>query len=170
MNRSQYLRALGVKEWKLRTVHSFSKAKVSSKNFPTICFVLSFGALKFCFSDVEQTVLKKQIWGDIAKFTVGNKQAGAIQIREFCLPQHEEENIHSINLHSGLVKTIFNETKSAIFFGLRWIEIFHEMAELDHMDKKKMGISDVLLLRSVEEFLKTPLQKRQVMMILDGWR
>ena len=25
-------------------------------------------------------------------------------------------------------------------------------------------------LRSVEEFLKTPLQKRQVMMILDGWR
>ena len=61
-------------------------------------------------------------------------------------------------------------SKRVIFFGLLWAEICSEIAELRHMDKKKIGSSNVLLLRSVEEFLKTPFQKRQVMMILDGWR
>ena len=175
MNRSQYLRALGVEEWKLREVHSFAEAKtleekVSSKNSPTICYILSFGAFKLCFYEADETLLSKEIWRDIARFWMGNIQGDKIQMHEFSPPQYQEENILPINSPSGLVETIFNGTKRVIFFGLRWTEIYPEIAELGHMDKKKIGASDVLLLRSVEEFLKTPFQKRQVMVILDGWR
>ena len=61
-------------------------------------------------------------------------------------------------------------SKRVIFFGLLWTEIYSEIAELRHMEETKIGASNLLLLRSVEEFLKTPLQKRQVMTIIDGWR
>ena len=50
-----------------------------------------------------------------------------------------------------------------------WPEICDEIAELTHMNKKQIGSSNVLLLRSVEEFIKTPVLKREVM-ILDEWR
>ena len=69
-----------------------------------------------------------------------------------------------------MIETIFTESERVIFFGLVWPEICREIAELNHMDKKQIGSCNVLLLRSVEEFIKTPVQKKQVMMILDGWR
>ena len=114
--------------------------------------------------------MTKQIWRDVARFSVGNKHAEAIQTHEFNPSQYEDENLPSDNFLSRLVKTIFEKTERIIFFGLRWTETFPEMAELGHMDRKKIGSSDVLLLRSVEEFTKTPLQKRELMKIIDGWR
>ena len=174
MNRSQYLRALRVEEWKQREASSLAalpkkKEEVSSKISPIPCYVLSFGTLKLCFHEADEMLLKKQIWRDLAKFTVENTQAETIQTYEFFISYSQEQSIPLIK-PPGLIETIFMSSKRVIFFGLLWAEICSEIAELRHMDKKKIGSSNVLLLRSVEEFLKTPFQKRQVMMILDGWR
>ena len=174
MIRSQYLKALRIEEWKLRESPSLAalpekKEEVSSRISPLLCHVLSFGTLKLCFHEGDEMLLKKQIWRDLAKFTVENTQAETIQTYEFLISFSQERSIPSINPH-GLVETIFMGSKRVIFFGLLWPEIYPEISELSHMDKKKIGVSNVLLLRSVEEFLKTPSQKRQVMMILDGWR
>ena len=70
----------------------------------------------------------------------------------------------------SIIENILMGSKRVIFFGLLWAEICSEIAELRHMEEIKIGASNVLLLRSVEEFLKTPLQKREVMKILNGWR
>ena len=174
MNRSQYLKALRVEEWKLRESPSLAalpekKEEVSSKISPILCHVLSFGTLKLCFHEGDEILLKKQIWRDLAKFTVENTQAETIQTYEFLISFSQEQSIPLINPH-GLLETIFMGSKRVIFFGLLWAEICSEIAELSHMDKKKIGASNVLFLRSVEEFLKTPFQKRQMMTILDGWR
>ena len=174
MIRSQYLKALGIEEWKLRDSPSFAalpekKEEVSSKISPILCHVLSFGTLKLCFHEGDEILLKKQIWRDLAKFTVENTQAETIQTYEFLISFSQEQSIPLINPH-GLVETIFMGSKRVIFFGLLWQEIYPDISELSHMDKKKIGVSNVLLLRSAEEFLKTPSQKKQVMMILDGWR
>ena len=174
MNRSQYLKALRVEEWKLREASSLTalpkkKQEVSSKISPILCYVLSIGTLKLCFHEGDEILLKKQIWRDLAKFIVENKQAETIQTHEFLISYSQEQSIPLIN-PPGLIETIFMGSKRVIFFGLLWAEIYSEIAELRHLDKKKIGASNVLLLRSVEEFLKTPSQKRQVMMILDGWR
>ena len=114
-------------------------------------------------------LLKKQIWRDLAKFTVENTQAETIQTYEFLVSYSHEQSIPVIN-PPDLVETIFMGSKRVIFFGLLWAEICSEIAELRHIEEIKIGASNVLLLRSVEEFLKAPLQKRQVMTILDGWR
>ena len=174
MKRSQYLKALRVEEWKLRESPFLAllrekKEEVSSKISPILCHVLSFGTLKLCFHEGDEILLKKQIWRDLAKFTVVDTQAETIQIHEFLMSYSKEQSIPLIN-PPGLIETIFMGSKRVIFFGLLWPEICPEIAELSHMDQKKIGVSNVLLLGSVEEFLKTPLQKRQVMTILDGWR
>ena len=174
MIRSQYLKALRIEEWKLRESPSLAalpekKEEVSSRISPILCHVLSLGTLKFCFHEGDEMLLKKQIWRDLAKFTVENTQAQTIQTYEFLISFSQEQSIPLINPPS-LIETIFMGSKRVIFFGLLWPEIYPEISELSHMDKKKIGVSNVLLLRSVEEFLKTPSQKRQVMMILDGWR
>ena len=174
MIRSQYLKALRIEEWKLRNSPSLAalpekKEEVSSRISPILCHVLSFGTLKLCFHEGDEILLKKQIWRDLAKFTVENTQAETIQTYEFLISFSQEQSTPLINPH-GLLETIFMGSKRVIFFGLLWPEIYPEISELSHMDKKKIGVSNVLLLRSVEEFLKTPSQKRQVMMILDGWR
>ena len=174
MIRSQYLKALRIEEWKLRDSPSLAalpekKEEVSSKNSPILCHVLSFGTLKLCFHEGDEILLKKQIWRDLAKFTVVDTQAETIQIHEFLISYSQEQSIPLIN-PPGLIETIFMGSKRVIFFGLLWAEIYSEIAELRHLDKKKIGASNVLLLRSVEEFVKTPFQKRQVMTILDGWR
>ena len=174
MNRSQYLKALKVEEWKLREASSLAalpkkKEEVPPKTSPSLCYVLSFGALTLCFHEGDEILLKKQIWRDLAKFTVENTQAETIQTYEFLISFSQEQSIPLINPH-GLVETIFMGSKRVIFFGLLWPEIYPEISELSHMDKKKIGVSNVLLLRSVEEFLKTPMQKRQVMTIIDRWR
>ena len=168
------MKALGIEEWKLRDSPSFAalpekKEEVFSKISPILCHVLSFGTLKLCFHEGDEILLKKQIWRDLAKFAVEITQAETIQTYEFLISFSQEQSIPLINPH-GLVETIFMGSKRVIFFGLLWPEIYPEISELSHMDKKKIGVSNVLLLRSVEEFLKTPSQKRQVMMILDGWR
>jgi len=168
------LKALRIEEWKLRESPSLAalpekKEEVSSKSSPILCHVLSFGTLKLCFHEGDEILLKKQIWRDLAKFTVENTQAETIQTYQFLISFSQEQSIPLINPH-GLVETIFMGSKRVIFFGLLWPEIYPEISELNHMDNKKIGVSNVLLLRSVEEFLKTPSQKRQVMMILDGWR
>jgi len=174
LNKSQYLKALKVEEWKLREASSLDalpekKEEVSLKKLPILCYVLSFGTLKLCFHEGDEILLKKQIWRDLAKFTVENTQAETIQTYEFFISYSEEQSIPVIN-PPGLVETIFMGSKRVIFFGLLWAEICSEINELRHMEKIKIGASNVLLLRSVEEFLKTPLQKRQVMTIIDGWR
>ena len=174
MNRSQYLKALKVEEWKLREASSLDalpekKEEVSSKTSPIFCYVLSFGTLKLCFHEGDEILLKKQIWRDLAKFTTENREAETIQTYEFLVSYSREQSIPVIN-PPGLVETIFMGSKRVIFFGLLWAEICSEIAELRHMEDIKIGTSNVLLLRSVEEFLKTPLQKRQVMTIIDGWR
>ena len=174
MNRSQYLKALKVEDWKLREASSLDappdkKGKVSSKTSPILCYVLSVGTLKLCFHGGDEILLKKQIWRDLAKFTAENTQAETIQSYEFLVSYSQEQSIPVIN-PPGLVETIFMGAKRVIFFGLLWAEICSEIAELRHMEGIKIGASNVLLLRSVEEFLKTPLQKRQVMTIIDGWR
>ena len=174
MNRSQYLKALKVEEWKLREAASLDappkkKEEVSSRTSPILCYVLSFGTLKLCFHEVDEMLLKKQIWRDLAKFTAENTQAETIQTYEFLVSYSKEQSIPVIN-PPGLFETIFTGSKRVIFFGLLWAEICSEIAELSHMEEIKIGASNVLLLRSVEEFLKTPLQKRQVMTIIDGWR
>ena len=174
MNRSQYLKALKVEEWKLREAFSLDaplekKEEVSSKTSPILCHVLSFGALKLCFHEGDEMLLKKQIWRDLAKFTFENTQAETIQTYEFFVSYSQEQSIPAIN-PPGFVETIFTGSKRVIFFGLLWTEICSEINEIRHMEEIKIGASNVLLLRSVEEFLKTPLQKRQVMTIIDGWR
>ena len=174
MNRSQYLKALKVEEWRLREASSLhplprKKEEVSSKTSPILCYVLSFGTLKLCFHEGDEILLKKQIWRDLAKFTVGNTQAETIQTYEFFVSYSQEQSIPAIN-PPGFVETIFTGSKRVIFFGLLWTEICSEINEIRHMEEIKIGASNVLLLRSVEEFLKTPLQKRQVMTIIDGWR
>ena len=174
MKGSQYLKAFRVEEWKLRESPFLAllpekKEEVSSKISSILCHVLSFGTLKLCFHEGDETLLRKQIWRDLAKFTVENKQAETIQTHEFLISYSQEQSIPLIN-PPGLIETIFMGSKRVIFFGLLWPEICPEIAELSHMDQKKIGVSNVLLLGSVEEFLKTPLQKRQVMTILDGWR
>ena len=174
MNRSQYLKALKVEEWKLREAYSLDappkkKEEVSSKISPILCYVLSFGTLKLCFHGGDEILLEKQIWRDLAKFTAENTQAETIQTYEFLVSYSKEQSIPVIN-PPGLVETIFTGSKRVIFFGLLWAEICSEIAELRHMEETKIGESNVLLLRSVEELLKTPLQKRQVMTIIDGWR
>ena len=174
MIRSQYLKALRIEEWKLRESPSLAalpekKEEVSSRISPILCHVLSFGTLKLCFHEGDEILLKKQIWRDLAKFTVENTQAETIQTYEFLISFSQEQSIPLINPH-GLLETIFMGSKRVIFFGLLWPEIYPGISELSHMDKKKIGVSNVLLLRSVEEFLETPSQKRQVMTILDGWR
>ena len=174
MNRSQYLKALKVEEWKRREASSLDpspaeKEEVSSKNSPLLCLVLSFWTLKLCFHEVDKILLKKQIWRDLAKFTAENTQDDTIQTYEYLVSYSQQQSIHVIN-PPGLVETIFMGSKRVIFFGLLWAEICSEINELRHMEEIKIGASNVLLLRSVEEFLKTPLQKRQVMKIIDGWR
>ena len=174
MKRSQYLKALRVEEWKLRESPFLAllpekKEEVSSKISPILCHVLSFGTLKLCFHEGDEMLLKKQIWRDLAKFTVENTQAETIQTYEFLVSYSQEQSIPAIN-PPGFVETIFMGSKRVIFFGLLWAEICSEINEIRHMEEIKIGASNVLLLRSVEEFLKTPLQKRQVMTIIDGWR
>ncbi|MDC2963829.1 hypothetical protein OA067_02840 [Gammaproteobacteria bacterium] len=174
MNRSQYLKALGVEQWKLRRVNYVTEAKEQSrreitKNLPFVYFVLNFGSLKLCFHEVNEILLKKQIWRDLAIFAVKSIQTEKIEKREFSFPHSKEQSTSSIKRPS-LIETIFSESDRVIFFGLVWPEICPEIAELTHMDKKQIGSRNVLLLRSVDEFIKTPIQKRQVMMIMDGWR
>ncbi len=125
--------------------------------------------MKLCFHGGDEIVLKKQIWRDLAEFTAENTQAETIQTYEFLVSYSQEQSIPVIN-PPGLVETIFMGSKRVIFFGLLWAEICAEINELRHMEEIKIGASNVLLLRSVEEFLKTPLQKREVMMIINGWR
>ena len=174
MNRSQYLKALKVEEWKLREASSIDaslekKEEVSSKTSPILCYVLSFGTLKLCFHGEDEILLKKQIWSDLAKFPAENTQAETIQTYEFLVSFSQEQSIPAIN-PPGFFETIFMGSKRVIFFGLLWAKICSEINELRHMEEIKIGESNVLLLRSVEEFLETPLQKRQVMTIIDGWR
>ena len=174
MNSSQYLKALGIEEWQLRRAHSVTEAKKHSQstvteNAPFVYYVLNFGSLMLCFHEVDEILLKKQIWRDLAEFAVKNKQTETIERREFFVSYSKEQSISSLK-RPGLIETIFTESDRVIFFGLAWPEICPEIAELTHMNKKQIGSSNVLLLRSVEEFIKTPVLKRQVMMILDGWR
>ena len=84
MNRSEYLKALGVEEWKLREVRSVSAAKKHSQkklpeSFPFVCHFLNFGSLKLCFQEADKMLLKKQIWRDLAEFAVKNKQTEVIE-------------------------------------------------------------------------------------------
>ena len=174
MNRSQYLKALKLEEWSLREASSLAalpkkKEEVSSRASPIICYVLSFGTLKLCFHDGDEILLQKQIWRDLAKFTVENTPTETIQTYEFLISYSQKQSIPLIN-PPGLIENILMGSKRVIFFGLLWAEICSEIAELRHMEEIKIGASNLLLLRSVEEFLKTPLQKKQVMTILDGWR
>ena len=88
MNRSQYLKALKVEEWKLREASCLDaplekKEEASSKTSPILCYVLSFGTLKLCFHEGDKILFKKQIWRDLAKFTAENTQADTIQTYEF---------------------------------------------------------------------------------------
>ena len=174
MNRSQYLKAFKLEEWKLRGAFSLAalpkkKEEVSSKTSPNLCYVLSLGTLKLCFHEGDEILLEKQIWRDLAKFTLENTWDETIQTCEFRISYSQEQSILSIN-PPGFIENIFNGSKGIIFFGLLWAEIYSEIAELGHMEEIKIGASNMLLLRSVEEFLKTPLQKKQVMTIIDGWR
>ena len=168
------MKALGVEEWKLREVHSSSEREldgelVSAKTLPIVCHVLSFGAFRLCFHELDETFLVKQIWRDIAKFVVGTARAETIQKHEI-FPSSSGEQSIPLDPPPRLIDRVFMEATGVLFFGLLWPEICPEIADLGHMDKKKIGASNVLLLRSVEEFIKTPVQKKQVMTILEGWR
>ena len=158
MKRSQYLKALRVEEWKLRESPFLAllpekKEEVSSKISPILCHVLSFGTLKLCFHEGDETLLKKQIWRDLAKFTVVDTQAETIQIHEFLMSYSKEQSIPLIN-PPGLIETIFMGSKRVIFFGLLWPEICPEIAELSHMDQKKTTARKV-----IKELTKTKFKK-----------
>ena len=172
MDRSQYLKALGVEEWKLREVRSVTAAKKQiqstlPENLPFVYYVLNFGSLKLCFYEVDEMLLRKQIWRDLAEFAVKNKQTQTIERHEFFASDSAEQSVPLIE-PARQIEKIFSESERVLFFGLAWPGICPEIADLTHMGKKKIGASDVLLLGSVEEFIKTPVQKRQVMMILGG--
>ena len=82
------MKALGIEEWKLRRVHYVTEAKKHSQstvteNAPFVYYVLNFGSLMLCFHEVDEILLKKQIWRDLAEFAVKNKQTETIERREF---------------------------------------------------------------------------------------
>lgn len=174
MNRSEYLKALGVEVWKLREVRSVTAAKKHSQkklpeSFPFVCHFLNFGSLKLCFQEADKMLLKKQIWRDLAEFAVKNKQTEAIERCELFISYSAEQGSPLV-MPPGPIEKIFFESEKVIFFGLAWSEICPEIAGLTDMGEKKIGTSNALLIGSVEEFIKTPMQKRQVMKILAGWR
>ena len=120
MKRSQYLKALRVEEWKLRESPFLAllpekKEEVSSKISPILCHVLSFGTLKLCFHEGDEILLKKQIWRDLAKFTVENTQAETIQTYEFFISYSQEQSIPLIK-PPGLIETIFMSLNNQIYF------------------------------------------------------
>ena len=98
MNRSEYLKALGVEEWKLREVRSVTAAKKHSQkklpeSFPFVCHFLNFGSLKLCFQEADKMLLKKQIWRDLAEFAVKNKQTEVIESCELFISYSAEQGI-----------------------------------------------------------------------------
>ena len=119
MNSSQYLKALRDRV-ETEKVHSVTKAKKHSQstvteNPPFVYYVLNFGSLMLCFHEVDEILLKKQIWRDLAEFAVKNKQTETIERREVFVSYSKEQSISSIK-RPGVIETIFLNLKESYFW------------------------------------------------------
>ncbi|MBA59178.1 MAG: hypothetical protein CMQ40_08390 [Gammaproteobacteria bacterium] len=179
MNRSDYLRALGVEEWRSRKSISYRGSGLGStlgqaeKNIPIVerknVLMISFEEFRIIVEDREILSSLTNFWTDIARSVGCEPKTG--KFSRFLFPSTADALMdgYSESDFSELRDFMSNGITKILLFGVIWKQFFPELKEMENLEEKTIEGVEVLLVRSLEEFLYSPQQKMGAMDILLRW-
>jgi len=131
--------------------------------------MISFEEFRIIVEDSEISSSLTNFWTDIARSVGCEVKAG--KFSRFLFPSTADVRIdgYSESDFSELGDFMSNGITTILLFGTIWKNFFPELKEMENLEEKRIEGVEVLLVRSLEEFLYSPQQKMSAMDILLRW-